>query len=138
MNGIENITGVTSFELSKAVAGNAGKVSAAVGETNKQGNAENASSANQKPESSSFEKDLVTKVKSDENLQKEMAEKIEKYINNSNITVQFGVDKGSGKQYFKVVDKVENKVIKQFPPEEILALAERLREFEGSFVNAVV
>lgn len=134
MNGIENITGVQSLELSKAVSSNSQKVSAAAVETQKSGKTGENRVVKNSPNSFN-EAELI---KSDKEFQNEVAAKIEKYIDNSNIAVQFGVDKESGKQFFKIVDKMDNKVLKQFPPEEILALAKRLKEFNGSIVNAIV
>lgn len=134
MNGIENINGVTGLELSKAVAGNTSKGSAAAVES-KPVMAGDIGTAKQEFENSKAD---LERIKSDENFQKEMAVKIEKSINNSNIGVQFGVDSDSGKQYFKIVDKVDHKVLKQFPPEEILEMAKKLREFHGSIVNVIV
>ncbi len=138
MNGIENLTGIKSFELSGITGGNLKSTPNAAGETVR---GTKTTVTAKKPEKADvvFDKEsFEDKIKSDKGLQKQMAEQIEKYMDNANLSVQFGMDKESGKYFFKIVDIVENKVIKQFPPEEILELAKKLKSLDGSLVDTVV
>jgi flagellar protein FlaG len=138
MNGIENLTGIKSFELLGMSGGSRESVSNAAGEIVRDTKNTVATKQPQKVDFVSDTQSFEDKIKSDKDLQKQMAEQIEKYMNNANLSVQFGVDKESGKYFFKIVDVVENKVIKQFPPEEILELAKKLKSLDGSLVDSVV
>lgn len=46
-------------------------------------------------------------------------------------TLQFSVDEESGRTIIKVVDSETKQVIRQIPPEEVLALAKNLNNGEG-------
>lgn len=43
-------------------------------------------------------------------------------------SLQFSVDKGSGRTVITVIDRETDEVIRQIPPKEVLALAERLQD----------
>lgn len=43
----------------------------------------------------------------------------------------FSIDKDSGKTVVKIVDSATDKVIRQFPSEELLAIAKALDKFQG-------
>jgi len=131
MNGIENLTGIKSFELSGVLKDSSAKVSGTQGEVVTETQKQSIAKADD-------EQAFIDKIKSDTKMQKQVATEVEKYINNSNLSVRFGIDKESGKQFFKIVDVVENKVVKQFPPEEILELAKKLKSLDGSLVDTVV
>ncbi|MCZ6895643.1 MAG: flagellar protein FlaG [Gammaproteobacteria bacterium] len=49
-------------------------------------------------------------------------------------SLQFSVDEISGRTVITVVDKETNEVIRQIPPKEALALAQRLEDVAGLFV----
>jgi flagellar protein FlaG len=54
---------------------------------------------------------------------------VKNYLQQLPSELQFGVDKGSGSFYFKVVNPATREVIRQVPSEEVLAMARKLREF---------
>ncbi len=54
---------------------------------------------------------------------------VKTYLQQLPSELRFGVDKGSGSFYFKVVDPATREVIRQVPSEEVLAMARKLREF---------
>lgn len=54
---------------------------------------------------------------------------VKNYLQQLSSELQFGVDKGSGSFYFKVVNPATREVIRQVPSEEVLAMARKLREF---------
>ena len=49
--------------------------------------------------------------------------------------LQFSIDHDSGKTVVKVVDSETNKVLRQFPSEEMLNLAKALDKFQGLLVK---
>ncbi len=49
-------------------------------------------------------------------------------------SLEFTVDEISGRTVITVVDKETNEVIRQIPPKEVLALAQRLEDLSGLFV----
>lgn len=53
---------------------------------------------------------------------------VKDYLKQLPSVLQFRVDQGSGQYYFKVVDPATQKVIRQVPSEEVLAMARKLRE----------
>lgn len=53
------------------------------------------------------------------------------HVQNLHRSLQFSVDKGSGDTVVKVIDTETREVIRQIPSEELLAIAERLRETAG-------
>lgn len=55
------------------------------------------------------------------------ARTVQAAIQNTPLEVAYGVDKGSGLTYFKFVDPATQRTIRQVPPDEILAMAKRLR-----------
>ncbi len=63
---------------------------------------------------------------------REAAKSVEEYLQQSSRDLEFGVDKETGEYYFKVVDPKTQKTIRQVPSEEVLAMAKRLRELNGT------
>ena len=57
------------------------------------------------------------------------AQDVKDYLQQLPTELQFRVDQGSGEFYFKVVDPSTQKVIRQVPSEELLAMARKLRAF---------
>lgn len=51
--------------------------------------------------------------------------------------LQFSEDKDSGHTVFKVVNPVTGEVIRQFPPEEILAMSRKLKQLEKQTTGAL-
>jgi flagellar protein FlaG len=55
-----------------------------------------------------------------------------------NAELSISMDKGSKKIVIKVVNSQTKEVIRQIPPEELVRLAESLRESNGSLLDQVV
>ena len=76
------------------------------------------------------------KTPSDEEMAESLQELVEE-INDRLVThtnqaqVVFQVDAGSGDVVIQVVDKESDEVIRQIPPEEVVALRERMAEMRG-------
>lgn len=52
-------------------------------------------------------------------------------------TIRFLVDAGSGKTVITIVDEKSGDVIRQIPPEEVVALSEFLGSLQGNFLNRI-
>lgn len=65
-----------------------------------------------------------------------MVEQVNKTIQTlSSNHVQFTVDKETGKEIVKVVDRETEEVIRQIPSEEMVAIAKRLDELQGLIIR---
>jgi flagellar protein FlaG len=60
------------------------------------------------------------------------AQTIQAAVQNTPLQVAYGVDKGSGLQFFKFVDPDTQRTIRQIPAEEVLSMAKRLRQASHS------
>jgi flagellar protein FlaG len=69
---------------------------------------------------------------------REVVESLEDAIAVINRSVRFKVDDSTDTLITQVVNRDTNEVIRQIPPEEMLAIARRLREFIGLFLNIEV
>jgi flagellar protein FlaG len=52
-------------------------------------------------------------------------------------SVQFAIDEKGGELLIRIVNKESGEVIRQIPPEEVLKLQERLRDFRGLLLHEV-
>jgi flagellar protein FlaG len=73
---------------------------------------------------------LVTKQKPEEVLATAVSN-INNHIQNIQRSLQFTVDEASGKDVVTVLDKETEEVIRQFPSDEVLAIARQLAEQNG-------
>ena len=62
---------------------------------------------------------------------KEAVGNLNDFVQKLNRTLQFSVDEESGRTVIKVVDSETKQIIRQIPPEEVLALAQNLVNGEG-------
>jgi flagellar protein FlaG len=69
---------------------------------------------------------------------KEAAEKIQDFVSMSNNQIQFSVDSDSGTPVVKIVDASSDKVIRQIPSEEVLAIAKALDKLQGLLLKTQV
>jgi flagellar protein FlaG len=60
------------------------------------------------------------------------AQAFSEYLQSNQPNLVFQVDKTTGEPYFKIVDAKTQKVIRQVPSEEVLAMARKLRELADS------
>jgi len=65
-------------------------------------------------------------------------EAINDQLESMNRSIRFSIDDSSKDVVVKVVDKDTGEVIKQFPPEQVLKLRERLSEMSGLLVEGQV
>lgn len=77
------------------------------------------------------------KVMSRSQLEK-VAEQLHEFIGQMNQGLEFSVDKDSGRDVIKVLDKTSGELIKQYPTEEVLSLVAKLSEATGNFVDSKV
>ena len=57
------------------------------------------------------------------------------FVNSVNNSLQFSVDDDTGKTIVKVIDSATKEVIKQFPSEEMLAIAKALDHIKGLLIH---
>lgn len=57
----------------------------------------------------------------------EAVSRIQDYVQNLQRELRFSVDEGSGRTIIKVIDSETDKVIRQIPPDELLAISEQLK-----------
>lgn len=72
-----------------------------------------------------------------EQLQK-VAQQLQDFVGDMNRGLEFYVDKDSGRDVIKVIDKASGDLIKQFPSEEVLTLVAKLSDMVGGFIDAKV
>jgi|GEM_PF-1083960 len=66
----------------------------------------------------------------------DMAEKLQQFVGSLNKGLEFSVDKDSGRDVIKVIDRDSKEVIRQYPSEEVLDLIANLSDAAGNFVNS--
>ena len=72
-----------------------------------------------------------------EQLQK-VAQQLQDFVGDMNRGLEFYVDKDSGRDVIKVIDKASGDLVKQFPSEEVLTLVAKLSDMVGSFIDSKV
>jgi flagellar protein FlaG len=63
------------------------------------------------------------------------AEKVKEAISQLNRGIRFEIDESTHTIITKIVDKNTNEVIRQIPPQEVVKIAQRLKQSSGVFVN---
>lgn len=74
---------------------------------------------------------------SSEQLEK-VAQNLQDFVGEMNKGLEFSVDKDSGRDVIKVIDRKSGDLIKQYPTEEVLDLVSKLSEATGNFINTDV
>jgi len=77
------------------------------------------------------------KLLTPEQLEK-VAQQLQDFVGNMNRGLEFTVDKDSGRDVIKVIDKSSGDLVKQFPSEEVLTLVAKLSDMVGGFIDAKV
>ncbi len=62
-------------------------------------------------------------------------EEIEQNLQSLQRSLRFSIDEASGRTVITVVDKETDKVIRQIPPAEVIAIARRIEDAVGLFVE---
>lgn len=85
------------------------------------------------------EKDLAANqaVLTPQQLEK-VAQQLQDFVGEMNRGLEFSVDKDSGRDVIKVIDKSSGDLVKQYPSEEVLTLVAKLSDMVGGFVDAKV
>jgi flagellar protein FlaG len=91
------------------------------------------------PEARPVEQQQEVEAEETVNLTKENIEKIVEVLNESarlfNISLRFRLEEEINRIVVTVFDKIEEQVIRQIPPEEVVNLAKRLYEMVGLIFN---
>jgi flagellar protein FlaG len=69
---------------------------------------------------------------------KEAMNKVSSYMQNVQRNLNFSIDESTGQTVVKVIDAESEEVIRQFPSEEMLALARHLSEMNGESVSGLL
>lgn len=64
-----------------------------------------------------------------------VAQQLQDFVGGMNKGLEFSVDKDSGRDVIKVIDKANGDLLKQYPTEEVLDLVSKLSEATGALVN---
>lgn len=67
-----------------------------------------------------------------------VAQQLQDFVGEMNRGLEFSVDKDSGRDVIKVIDKNSGDLVKQYPSEEVLTLVAKLSDMVGGFVDAKV
>lgn len=69
---------------------------------------------------------------------KQAVSDINSYVQKLSRDLLFSVDEGTGRTVIKVVDGSTDKVIRQIPSEDVLALARHLQDSDGAMVEGMI
>lgn len=69
---------------------------------------------------------------------REAMNKVSSYMQNVQRNLNFSIDDSTGQTVVKVIDAESEEVIRQFPSEEMLALARHLSELNGESVSGLL
>jgi flagellar protein FlaG len=67
-----------------------------------------------------------------------VAQQLQDFVGDLNRNIEFSVDKDSGRDVIKVIDKNTGDLLKQYPSEEVLTLVSKLSDMIGGFVDTKV
>ncbi|WP_246047171.1 flagellar protein FlaG [Colwellia ponticola] len=67
-----------------------------------------------------------------------VAQQLQDFVGDLNRNIEFSVDKDSGRDVIKVIDKDSGDLLKQYPSEEVLTLVSKLSDMVGGFIDAKV
>lgn len=81
-------------------------------------------------------KDGAQPAKIDRDLLEQQLKEANREYEERNISVRFSVDESTDSFVIKVLDLDTDKVIRQFPPEELLAIRRRMQEMLGEIFDA--
>lgn len=85
----------------------------------------------------SSQESLATQPLTTEQLDK-VAQQLQDFVGDLNRNIEFSVDKDSGRDVIKVIDKDSGDLLKQYPSEEVLTLVSKLSDMVGGFIDAKV
>ncbi len=94
-------------------------------------------SAPQQAQAATTAKTPASDTASKEQLREAM-NKVSSYMQNVQRNLNFSIDESTGQTVVKVIDAESEEVIRQFPSEEMLALARHLSEMNGESVSGLL
>jgi len=94
---------------------------------------EQAAIAKEKASITQQEKKSLTPTQLDK-----VAQQLQDFVGEMNRGLEFTVDKDSGRDVIKVIDKNSGDLVKQYPSEEVLTLVAKLSDSVGGFIDAKV
>jgi flagellar protein FlaG len=68
----------------------------------------------------------------------QIVSELNNFIQIFNTKIAFEIDKETKKTVLKIIDAQSNEIIRQIPPEELLAISKRISELLGLIINARV
>jgi flagellar protein FlaG len=80
-------------------------------------------------------KEAPVKEPSDKQLD-EAIQTANKFLATTTNSIEFSIDKDSGRTIVKLVDSQTQEVVRQFPSNEMLAIAKDMSRFQGLFISA--
>jgi flagellar protein FlaG len=66
---------------------------------------------------------------------RQAVQNLTEYVQNLRRDLKFSVDRESGRTIIKVTDSETGKVIRQIPPDEVLAIAQHVTDFSGMLLK---
>lgn len=99
--------------------------------------AQNTNVTQQEAVDKNDDKSVVKQPLTLEQLEK-VAQQLQDFVGEMNRGLEFTVDKDSGRDVIKVIDKSSGDLVKQYPSEEVLTLVAKLSDMVGGFVDAKV
>jgi flagellar protein FlaG len=78
---------------------------------------------------------LTPKDSSDASTVKEAVARIADFVAKTSSEISFSIDEKTGLNVVKVIDSSTNEVIRQFPSEEVIAIAQALDKLQGLFLR---
>jgi flagellar protein FlaG len=67
-----------------------------------------------------------------------VAQQLQDFMGEMNRSLEFLVDKDSGRDVIKVLDKSTGDLVKQYPSEEVLGIISKLSDATGSLIDTEV
>jgi uncharacterized FlaG/YvyC family protein len=71
----------------------------------------------------------------DKKLLEKIVDKLSQQFRSSNTSLNFSIDEATKSLVVKVIDSESEKVIRQIPPEEVLAIRARIQELLGALID---
>ena len=67
-----------------------------------------------------------------------VAQQLQDFMGEMNRSLEFSVDKDSGRDVIKVLDKGTGDLVKQYPSEEVLTMISKLSNVTGSLIDTEI
>lgn len=98
----------------------------------------NAEAVSQEKQESQPGEQLADKTSVDSENLKKSAEEMTKWVQGLNTNIKFAVHEETNQLMVQVIDIVEQKVLREFPPRDYLDMIAKIREFVGMLLDKKV